>query len=120
MKILIPIILALMCLSTTAGEPRVNPQEIDLGEVKRAVSVELFLHNDSEQPFVITGVEASCGCTQIKYSKQPISPKDSTKLTLRYTPVKNEVGVFYKTVKIYTSLAPKGISVVVRGTNKDQ
>ncbi len=120
MKSLLLCILLLTATSvwSVGQEPRVNPKQIELGDVTKPRDVEFFMHNDSETSVVITKVESSCGCTKLKYSRAPIAKGDSTKFSLRYIPNRDEEGLFYKTVKIYTSATAEPITVVVRGTNK--
>ncbi len=102
----------------SAQSIKTTPERIDVGEVAKTKNVSFYLHNLTDSPVVITKVEATCGCTRIKYSSKPIPPRDSTELSLKYTADKEDVGVFYKTVSIYTTAEPKPLKVSVRGTNK--
>lgn len=95
-----------------------SPEIVDIGEVGHRKSGEFFVHNLTDKAIVITKTEASCGCTRVKYSKKPIMPQDSTKISLRYTADKDDVGVFYKTVTIYTTAEQRPLKVSIRGTNK--
>lgn len=97
-----------------------TPERVDVGEVSRTKNVSFYLHNLTDSPVVITKVEATCGCTKIKYSSKPIPPRDSTELSLKYTADKQDVGVFYKTISIYTTAEQRPLKVSVRGTNKSK
>lgn len=97
---------------------KTTPEIVDIGEVGRTKSFSFYLHNLTETPVVIKEIEATCGCTRVSHSKKPIMPQDSTKLTLKYTADKDDVGVFYKTITIYTTADEKPLKVSVRGTNK--
>ncbi len=116
------IICTILLLSTPSNgygsKPWVSPKQINLGQVHSITKVVFYLHNDTPEPLVVTKVESSCGCTKLEYQRSPIAVSDSTKFSLKYTPQNDEIGVFYKTIKIFTSATSEPVSVVVRGTNK--
>src|SRR4051812_23548529 len=61
--------------------------EINLGEVvqNKPVIIDFEFTNTGETPVLITSVQASCGCTSSNYSKTPILPGESTKITATFS-----------------------------------
>ncbi len=110
--------LSLLASNAMGQDLRTTPKTVDVGVVSRYKNASFYLHNDTDKSVVITKIEASCGCTRVKYDKEPIAPGDSTKLNLRYKADKHDVGVFYKTISIYTTAERKPLKVSVKGTNK--
>ena len=57
---------------------------VDLGNVDFMVSkdAEFILTNNGNQPLLITSAKASCGCTNLRYSQEPVLPGKSTTIAL--------------------------------------
>ncbi|MCE3228724.1 MAG: hypothetical protein K0S32_3275 [Bacteroidetes bacterium] len=51
------------------------------GEV---IHLDYDITNKGNQPLLITDVEISCSCTTVDYSKQPIAPGQSAKITVNF------------------------------------
>ena len=75
----------------------------DMGEVQYMVSkdAEFKVTNTGKQPLLITSARASCGCTNLKYSREPILPGES--MTMSVTFNGSGSGAFRKTISVQTN-----------------
>lgn len=55
--------------------------------------------NTGKEPFVLENVQASCGCTTPEWSRDPIAPGSSTKITVGYNAASE--GAFEKSITIF-------------------
>ena len=87
----------------------------DFGQIKvnSPVTHEFSFVNAGDAPLVITSVQASCGCTVTKYSKDPISPGSSGFVTATYDAAK--VGVFTKTVTVQANTDGGSVLLTIKG-----
>ena len=69
--------------------------------------------NKTEKPLAIIRVTASCGCTVPVWSKKPVEPNGSGKISVKYN--SNITGSFHKTITIFTTSDKKPIELVVKG-----
>lgn len=67
--------------------------------------------NVGDEPLILSGVRASCGCTTPKWTQKPVMPGKAGEIGVRYNT--NNVGGFTKTVTI-TSNAVNEPRVVVK------
>lgn len=88
----------------------------EMGEVTFMVSkdAEFKVTNSGNQPLVITSARASCGCTNLKYSKEPILPGASTTLAVTFNGSGN--GQFRKTITVQTNEGTKSTVLQIAGT----
>ncbi len=87
---LLTVILALLPLTATAQVVEFDSKTFDFGVVAEdggAVTHTFNYTNISEIPFVIIGVETSCGCTTPIYSKEPLLKGQSAELTVTFDPM---------------------------------
>jgi len=70
--------------------------------------------NTGTQPLVIQNIVASCGCTTPEWTKSPIPPKGTGKITAIYDPV-NRPGPFNKTLSVYSYSKPEVVVLVIQG-----
>ena len=87
-----------------------------LGEIKQAVpvSVEFEFTNVSKTPVLLTQVQGSCGCTATAYSKEPILPGQTSKVTATYNAA--ALGSFNKTVTVTTNADTTPYTLTLQGT----
>ena len=85
---------------------------IDLGQIpqNKPRSIEFEFKNTGKTAVVISNVKASCGCTATDYTKTPIQPGETAKITATYNAAAK--GAFTKTVTVTTNAdtAPKVLS----------
>ena len=80
-------------------------KEYNFGKIKESegkVSHVFEIKNNGNAPLVLTRVMSSCGCTVPTYSKEPIAPGKTTKITVTYDPT-GRIYPFVKTVSIYSN-----------------
>jgi hypothetical protein len=87
-----------------------NEEIHDFGSVKEGPQAEhvFTFKNTGKSPLIIQNVSASCGCTTPEWSKEPIAPGKSGKITVRYN-TQGRVGPIDKAVYIQSNaLLPEG------------
>ncbi len=84
----------------------------DFGNVPQnvPVSVTFKVKNTSKTPFVISSVNAQCGCTTPSYSKDPIMSGKSGEVKAQFNAA--NLGAFTKTVTVTTN-DPKNPTIVL-------
>jgi len=89
----------------------------NFGDLEQRVpqTAEFHLSNDGNEPLLISYAKASCGCTNLKYSKEPIMPGNFIPISVTYNAA--APGKFIKTITIRTNAenAPQTI-LQIRGT----
>jgi len=87
----------------------------DFGKIKvnTPVTHEFTFINKGDAPLVITSVQASCGCTVTKYSKDPINPGGEGYVTATYDAAK--VGIFTKTVTVNANTEAGVVLLTIKG-----
>ena len=88
----------------------------DFGDIKQGIpkTAEFTLTNNGNEPLIISYAKASCGCTNLKYSKEPIMPKKSIPISVTYNAA--APGKFIKTITVRTNADTKQIMLQIRGT----
>ena len=87
----------------------------DMGEIQYRVpkEAEFTLTNTGNEPLFITYAKASCGCTNLKYSKDPILPGKSTTMSVTYNASGN--GSFRKTITVQTNADESRTVLQIKG-----
>lgn len=80
------------------------------------VSCTFTLTNKGSKPAVIYNVSSSCGCTNVTWTKEPLMPGKTGKISVTYT---NDEGAypFDKSLTMYVSDAKKPVILKVRGVS---
>ncbi len=66
------------------------------------VDYDFIFTNKGDKPIVVTRVSSSCGCTSPNWSKKPVKPRETGKISARYFP-KHRPGQFSKTLTVFTN-----------------
>jgi len=107
-----------LCFAGSARAQLVfSPDEWNFGSIEESrgrVSHTFAGVNRGARPVVILDVVASCGCTVPEFSRKPVLPGDSTRITVTYDPA-NRPGAFSKELGVYSSERRKIASLTVRG-----
>jgi hypothetical protein len=92
-----------------------DKMEFDFGEIQQGIPAEAVfnLTNVSQEPLIIKKVKGSCGCTATNYTQEPVSPGESGEISATYD-AKN-LGVFKKTVTVYTNFDEKPTVLTLSG-----
>jgi hypothetical protein len=87
----------------------------DFGKIKinNPATHEFSFINGGDVPLVITSVQASCGCTVAKYTKEPVSPGSSGFVTATYNAAK--AGVFTKTITVNANTEAGTMQLTIKG-----
>lgn len=125
MKRIILIIMSIACFTCTRTGAQVklgNGLEIDkvthnFGEImldSGPVSCTFILKNTGDKPAVIYNVATTCGCTDVRWTKEPIRPGMTGKISATYS---NDEGPypFNKSLTVYISDIKKPVILKLRG-----
>ena len=88
----------------------------DLGEIPQNIpkTAEFTLTNEGKEPLIIKSAKASCGCTNMKFSSEPILPGKSSIVSATYNAA--APGAFTKTVTVITNADPNPVVLQFKGT----
>lgn len=75
-----------------------------------AVSFDFDFKNIGKEPIVLSTVQASCGCTTPNWSKEPILPGKSSKITATYN-TQGRPGAFTKTITVNSNVGTKILKI---------
>jgi len=93
-----------------------NSESIDVGQIPQNTPKPIVFEfkNTGKTSVIITNVQGSCGCTATDYTKMPIAPGKSGKVTATYNAV--NAGAFTKTVSVTTNVEPTAKVLTIKGT----
>src|SRR5512133_708453 len=88
---------------------------IDLGQITKGkpVSVDFEFTNPSMVPLIINSVRPTCGCTVADYTKEPVAPNKTGKITLTYNAA--STGPFTKSTIVNANTAEGNMTLVIKG-----
>jgi len=113
------LVLCALCFACSARAQLTFPvSEWDFGRIEESggrVSHTFTGINRGERPVVILDVVTSCGCTVPRFSRQPVLPGDSTRITVTFDPM-NRPGIFAKELGVYSSERKKIATLVLSGS----
>jgi uncharacterized protein DUF1573 len=91
-------------------------ETVDSGEISQGTpkTFEFEFTNSGKSPIVITSAKASCGCTVADYTKEPIAPGKSAKVTATYNA--SAKGPFTKTITVTTTENETPKVLTIKGT----
>ncbi|OMQ12011.1 DUF1573 domain-containing protein [[Flexibacter] sp. ATCC 35103] len=91
-------------------------ETIDVGQIPQGTpkAIVYEFKNTGKTAVVITNVQGSCGCTATDYTKEPILPGKSAKVTATYNAANK--GGFTKTVTVTTSAETAPKILTLKGT----
>jgi hypothetical protein len=72
-----------------------------------------ILTNDGKEPLIIASANASCGCTNLTYSKDPILPGKSITMSVTYNAA--ALGAFTKSVTVRTNASDQPVILQIKG-----
>jgi hypothetical protein len=81
--------------------------------VNKPVSHEFKFVNNSNEPLIISSVQASCGCTVTKYTKDPVAPGGTGYVSATYNAAKE--GIFSKTVTVNANTEEGSFQLTIKG-----
>lgn len=101
--------------SNTNSKAEWVSETVDLGNITYMTPTvaEFTVKNTGTDPLLITYAKASCGCTNLKYSKEPIMPGKSSVISATYNGSGN--GPFTKTITVQTSASSDKTVLKIKG-----
>ena len=107
--------------ATTVVNPKAPKAKWDktvneFGEIEQGIpkEAEFKLTNDGKEPLIIQSARAGCGCTNLKYSQEPILPGKSTIVAATYNAA--AMGPFNKSITVTTNADPNPVVLMIKGT----
>jgi len=90
----------------------------DYGTIRKGSSNPTFftITNTGNHPLIIHRVSASCGCTNVKWDKQPVEPGKKAIISVDMTP--DETGYFNKSVDVYCNAKESPVKLTLTGTTE--
>ena len=110
--------MALCALTAARAQIAFEPAAWDFGPIAEAdgpVNHTFAGVNRGENPVVILDVVTSCGCTRPEFSRRPVMPGDTTRITVTYDPA-DRPGIFDKELGVYSSERRKIATLSIRGS----
>ncbi|TPG42179.1 DUF1573 domain-containing protein [Flavobacterium pectinovorum] len=91
-------------------------ETIDVGQIPQGTpkAIVYEFKNTGKTAVVITNVQGSCGCTATDYTKEPVLPGKTAKVTATYNAANK--GGFTKTVTVTTSAETAPKILTLKGT----
>ena len=75
-----------------------------------SVTYDFNFKNIGKEPIVLSTVQASCGCTTPNWSKEPIKPGETSKITATYN-TQGRPGAFTKTITVNSNVGSKVLKI---------
>jgi hypothetical protein len=98
------------------GKIAVDKSIYDFGTIKEdegSVNAVFTNKNTTKVPIILSEVRTTCGCTAPDWTREPIAPGKTGKVTATYSP-RGNVGPFEKSVTINISVGDKIQTIVVK------
>lgn len=88
----------------------------EFGEIEQGIpkEAEFKLTNEGKEPLLIQTAKAGCGCTNLKYSQEPVLPGKSTIIAATYNAA--AMGPFTKSITVTTNADPNPVMLLIKGT----
>ncbi len=89
--------------------------EINMGDIPQGIprAAQFNLTNDGNEPLIIASAQASCGCTNLNYSKEPLMPGKTTTISATYNAAAK--APFTKTVTVKTNASDQPTILWIKG-----
>jgi hypothetical protein len=90
--------------------------ENNFGEIPQGIpkGAEFKLSNTGNEPLIIESAQPSCGCTNLKYEKDPILPGKTVAITATYNAA--NPGQFSKSITVRTNASDQPVILMIKGT----
>lgn len=94
------------------GSMKFNTEEHSFGTIPEgpAVTYDFEFKNIGKEPIVLSGVQASCGCTTPTWTKEPVAPGKTGKVSATYN-TQGRPGNFTKTITINSNVGSKVVKI---------
>lgn len=105
-------------VNTDLAEITFKSTEIDYGVITQNSegSRNFEFTNTGKTPLLLANVAASCGCTVVEWSKEPIKPGEKGTLTVKYNTA--IVGPFSKSIRVFSNAKTSPVFLMIKGEVK--
>ncbi len=88
----------------------------DFGDINEGddASVDFVFKNTGTEKLILTDVKASCGCTTPFWSKEPVMPGETGKITAKYN-TQGRPGNFNKAITVTSNAGADGKRIFIKG-----
>jgi hypothetical protein len=95
---------------------KLDKLSVDCGNIEKGIpkTADFLLTNDGNEPLIIASAVASCGCTNLKYDKEPILPGKTSTISATYNAV--APGPFMKSITLKTNAGDQSVVLQIKGT----
>ena len=102
-KILLGLVFVGFAGGASAQTINFNTTTIDYGTIKKGSdgNKEFIVKNIGKKPLIISNVKPSCGCTSPSWTREPIAPGKTGKISVHYNT--NLVNLFMKNIEVYSN-----------------
>jgi hypothetical protein len=102
-------------VNPNAPKAKYDKTTSDFGEIEQGIpkEAEFKLTNEGKEPLLIQTARAGCGCTNLKYSQEPILPGKSTTIAATYNAA--AMGQFSKSITVTTNASPNPVMLIIKG-----
>ncbi len=113
---IVPVKVIASKIEATASTIAWKAETVDVGEIPQGTpkAIVYEFKNTGKTAVVITNVQGSCGCTATDYTKEPILPGKTAKVTATYNAANK--GAFTKTVTVTTNAETTPKILTLKGT----
>ena len=89
--------------------------EFDFGDLiqNSPGTASFVLSNEGNEPLIISSAVASCGCTNLNYSKDPVLPGKSVSISATYNAA--VLGNFIKSITVRTNAGEQPVVLQIKG-----
>jgi|SRR4051794_6637857 len=118
-KIITILFVGIMSLSVNAQDKVAKIQfktdTIDYGTIEKGANgLRVFeFTNTGDAPLIISNVSSSCGCTVPSWTKEPVMPKASGKIEVKYDT--NRVSPIRKTITVISNADTPTVALKIKG-----
>lgn len=83
-------------------------------ESKGKVTHTFEFTNTGNAPLIIVDTRSLCGCTALRFTKEPIAPNGKGSIDVQFDPA-GRPGPFRKEIKVYTNASKAAVKLIVEG-----
>ncbi len=102
-------------VKTNGPKAKLDKMSIDFGDIEKGIpkTANFILTNDGNEPLIIASAVASCGCTNLKYDKEPILPGKTSTISVTYNAL--APGAFIKSITLKTNACDQPVVLQIKG-----
>lgn len=123
MKKFFSLLAAFLCCAATAwadAEITFDAKSHNFGTFtdEKPVTFTFTYKNTGDEPLVVHQVHTSCGCTVADYTKEPVLPGKTGRVTVTYDGKGRNTGKMHKTITVASNASESKVYLVIEGVMK--